>query len=42
MQARATVAGVATPKIIKEPGIQLLKIIDPNGQLIEFFKLTGQ
>lgn len=42
LQARAMVAGVAAPEIIKEPGIQLLKITDPNGQLIEFFKLTGQ
>ncbi|MEO0715082.1 MAG: hypothetical protein AAFY37_14350 [Pseudomonadota bacterium] len=42
LQARATAAGVTAPEIIKEPGIQLLKITDPNGQLIEFFKLTGQ
>ncbi|GAB5439380.1 VOC family protein [Falsiruegeria mediterranea] len=42
LQARATSAGVSTPNIIEEPGIHLLKITDPNGQLIEFFKLTGQ
>lgn len=41
LQARATATGLAAPEIIKEPGIQLLKITDPNGQLIEFFKLTG-
>lgn len=42
LQDRATAAGVSAPEIIEEPGIQLLKITDPNGQLIEFFKLTGQ
>lgn len=42
VQARAMAAGAAAPEIINEPGIQLLKITDPNGQLIEFFKLTGQ
>ncbi|WP_170516900.1 VOC family protein [Ruegeria atlantica] len=42
LQARATAAGVTASKIIEEPGIHLLKITDPNGQLIEFFKLTGQ
>ncbi|MBO9449846.1 hypothetical protein J7426_06235 [Tropicibacter sp. R16_0] len=42
LQARATSAGAAAPNIIEEPGIHLLKITDPNGQLIEFFKLTGQ
>ncbi|MCI5096564.1 MAG: hypothetical protein MRY77_09645 [Rhodobacteraceae bacterium] len=42
VQARAMAAGVVAPEIIKEPGIQLLKISDPNGQLIEFFELTGQ
>lgn len=42
LQARATAAGIDVPEIVKEPGIQLLKIADPNGQLIEFFKLTGQ
>lgn len=31
----------AAPNIIQEPGIEILKITDPNGQLIEFFKLTG-
>ena len=42
VQARAMAAGIAAPEIIKETGIQLLKIKDPNGQLIEFFELTGQ
>ncbi|WP_170325614.1 VOC family protein [Ruegeria arenilitoris] len=42
LQARATSAGVTAPEIIEEPGIHLLKITDPNGQLIEFFKLTVQ
>ncbi|MCG7626853.1 hypothetical protein MHM88_03490 [Epibacterium sp. MM17-32] len=42
LRVRAMAAGGAVPEIIKEPGIQLLKITDPNGQLIEFFKLTGQ
>ncbi|MGC3938711.1 VOC family protein [Roseobacter sp. EG26] len=42
LQARATAAGVTVPDIIEEPGIHLLKITDPNGQLIEFFKLTSQ
>jgi len=42
LQTRITAAGVTAPEIITEPGIHLLKIVDPNGQLIEFFKLTGQ
>ena len=42
LQTRVTAAGINAPEIIKEPGIHLLKITDPNGQLIEFFKLTGQ
>lgn len=42
LQARAIIAGLTAPEIIEEPGIQLLKITDPNGQLIEFFRLTGQ
>ncbi len=40
LHARAIAAGATTPEIIEEPGIHLLKITDPNGQLIEFFKLT--
>ncbi len=36
---RAT--GRDAPEIIVEPGILLLKITDPNGQLVEFFSLTG-
>ncbi len=42
LYARAVAAGVTTPKIIEEPGIHLLKITDPNDQLIEFFRLTDQ
>jgi predicted enzyme related to lactoylglutathione lyase len=42
LQARASAAGAEVPDIIEEPGIHLLKITDPNGQLIEFFALTGQ
>ena len=42
LQIRATQAGRTVPAIIEEPGIHVLKITDPNGQLIEFFKLTGQ
>lgn len=42
LQARAAQAGLSIPEIIAEPGIHLLKIIDPNGQPIEFFMLTGQ
>lgn len=42
LQARVTAAGVTAPEIIEEPGIHLLRITDPNGQLIEFFRLTGE
>ncbi len=42
LQTRVVRAGAIAPEIIEEPGIHLLKIIDPNGQLIEFFRLTGQ
>lgn len=42
LQERASAAGAEIPDIIVEPGIHLLKITDPNGQLIEFFALTGQ
>ena len=42
LQARVVATGMTAPEIIEEPGIHLLKITDPNGQLIEFFKLTGQ
>ena len=42
LQTRLTSIGAPVPEIIEEPGIHLLKITDPNGQLIEFFKLTGQ
>lgn len=42
LQERASAAGADAPDIIEEPGIYLLKITDPNGQLIEFFALMGQ
>lgn len=42
LQTRVAATGAKAPKIIEEPGIHLLKITDPNGQLIEFFKLIGQ
>ena len=42
LQARATKAGALVPDIIEETGIRLLKITDPNGQLIEFFALIHQ
>ena len=41
LQDRAARAGGVAPEVIEEPGIHLLKITDPNGQLIEFFMLTG-
>lgn len=42
LQARIALAGGTVPAIIEEPGIHLLKISDPNGQLIEFFMLTSR
>jgi len=42
LQDRISAIGDTSPEIIKEPGIHLLKITDPNGQLVEFFQLTGQ
>lgn len=42
LQDRVSAIGGPAPEIIEEPGIHLLKIKDPNGQLVEFFKLTGQ
>lgn len=42
LRTRVARSGVDTPEIIEEPGIHLLKITDPNGQLIEFFRLAGQ
>jgi hypothetical protein len=38
LRARVAATGATAPEIIEEPGIQLLKITDPNGQLIEFFQ----
>ncbi|MES0884606.1 VOC family protein [Roseibium sp. SCP14] len=41
IRQRGSVAqGGPAPDIIDEPGIQLLKLKDPDGQLIEFFSLT--
>lgn len=43
LQARAADAlGEPAPEILVEPGIRILKLEDPNGQLIEFFSLTGE
>ncbi len=42
VQSRVSGTGLAAPEIIEEPGIRLLKIMDPNGQLIEFFQLLSQ
>ncbi len=42
LQERASAAGTDAPDIIEEPGIHLLKITDPKGQLIKFFALMGQ
>ena len=42
LRTRIARTGHSVPEIINEPGIQLLKVVDPNGQLVEFFKLEGQ
>ncbi len=42
VQGRAAQAGLSMPEIIAEPGIHILRIIDPNGQPIEFFMLTDR
>ncbi len=42
LRARLIRFGQDAPEIIEEPGIHLLKVTDPNGQLIEFFHLVGQ
>ena len=42
VRARAAQTGLSMPEIAEEPGIRLLKFIDPNGQPIEFFMLTGR
>ena len=42
LQSRVAAMSDDAPKIIREPGINLLKIRDPNGQLIEFFQLIDQ
>ena len=40
VQARVEKAtGEDAPDIIVEPGIELLKVTDPNGQVVEFFSL---
>lgn len=36
----AAAAGAPAPLIIEEPGIRLLKLHDPDGQLVEFFSLA--
>lgn len=42
VQARAgSATGGSLPEIIEEPGIRLLKLRDPDGQLVEFFSLTA-
>lgn len=42
VQARVEAAtGELAPEIIVEPGIHILKLTDPNGQLVEFFSLTN-
>ncbi|MEM1284725.1 MAG: hypothetical protein AAGH43_05015 [Pseudomonadota bacterium] len=42
IQARfAGVSDSTVPDIIVEPGISILKVYDPEGQLVEFFALTG-
>ena len=41
LQTRVAATGTTPPEIIEEAGIHLLKITDPNGQMIEFFSLTG-
>ena len=33
--------GSDAPKILREPGIHILKLTDPNGKLIEFFHFPG-
>ncbi|MEM6826302.1 MAG: hypothetical protein AAF566_14445 [Pseudomonadota bacterium] len=42
LRTRIAQTGHSVPEIIDEPGIQLLKVVDPNGQLVEFFRLEGQ
>lgn len=42
LRTRIQNTGAEAPEIIEEPGIHLLKITDPNGQLVEFFQLIGQ
>lgn len=42
LQDRILSIGGTPPDIIEEPGIDLLKVTDPNGQLVEFFRLTGE
>ena len=42
LRSRLMRFGLNAPEIIEEPGIHLLKVTDPNGQLIEFFHLVGQ
>ena len=32
--------GDSSAMILQEPGIHILKVTDPNGQLVEFFQLV--
>lgn len=42
VRSRAALLSVEPiPDIISEPGIELLKLFDPDGQLVEFYRLTG-
>ncbi|MES0862774.1 hypothetical protein ABLN87_10490 [Ruegeria sp. SCPT10] len=42
LRTRIQNTGAEAPEIIEDPGIHLLKITDPNGQLVEFFQLISQ
>lgn len=42
LRARIAATGADAPEVIEEPGIHILKVTDPNGQLVEFFMLTGE
>ncbi len=41
-QRASTALNGPAPSIIVEPGIRLLKLEDPDGQLIEFFSLSAE
>ena len=42
LRTRLADTETSVPRIIEEPGIHILKITDPNGQLIEFFRLISE